>query len=151
MATKKETTKGKGTGHREKTAISMRPADGWSAEPQTEARVIELAQMITNGASRESVQEYAKQTYKVGERQVRAYYSAALKYLLPEDKEEFRDGLIQANLSRLETIIERCMDGNDYKNAIAAIKEINGVLNPNKNSVTIGKQGDTEIIQISFD
>lgn len=152
-AKKKEAspTKGKGTGYRAKTSISLREAEGWSAEPETERRVVELAKMIIEGNSRETVQSYAREHFKVGDRQVRAYYNAAVKYLTPADDEKFRKELINSNLARLETIVERCMKGNDYKNAIAAIKEINSVVNPNKNEIKIGKQGDTEIIQISFD
>lgn len=144
-------TKGKGNGYREKTLISMRPSEGYSSEPQTQERVLKIAKMITAGKSRETIQDYIKKNFKVAERQARAYYGAAMRYLLPDDEEEYRNTLIQANLSRLETIVEKCMSGKDYKDAIAAIKEMNNVIAP-RNNVTIAKnkEGD-EVISISFD
>lgn len=147
----KSKTKGKGAGYREPTTISLREAEGWSAEPQTISRVQELSEMIVKGESRESVQKYAMDTYHIQARQARAYYTAAVKFLQPEDEEEYRNGLIQANLNRLETIVERTMKDKDYRNAISAIKEINSLIQPKNNSVTIGKQGDMEVIQINFD
>ena len=148
---KKNNRKGKGTGYREPTEISLRKAEGWSAEPQTIMRVQELAELITKGASRETVQKYARDTYNIQERQARAYYTAAIDFLKPDDEEQYRNGLIQANLVRLEKIVEKCMQGDDYKYAIAAIKEINNVLTPKSNQVTIAKDGENELIQISFD
>lgn len=143
--------KGKGTGYREKTLISMRPSEEWSAEPATQARVMMVARMITAGKSRETIQDYIKKNFNVEERQARAYYTAAMRYLMPEDEEEYRNALIQANLSRLETIVEKCMSGKYYKEAISAIKEMNNVIAP-RNNVTIAKnkEGD-EVISISFD
>lgn len=144
-------TKGKGNGYRDKTLISMRPSEEWSAEPQTQERVLKVAKMITAGKSRETIQAFIKKNFKVEERQARAYYGAAMRYLLPDDEEEYRNTLIQANLSRLETIVEKCMSGKDYRDAIAAIKEMNNVIAP-RNNVTIAKnkEGD-EVISISFD
>lgn len=151
--TKKNTppTRGKGTGYRAPTKISMRESDGWSAEPQTIARVEQVAKMIAEGQSRPSIQSFIRENYGVGDRQARCYYSAAVKYMMPDDEEEYRNELIQTNLARLETIVERTLADEDYKNAISAIKEINNVIQPSKNQITIAKNDDAEIIQISFD
>lgn len=153
MAKKKtEETKGKGTGYRAKTKISMRPSEEWSAEPQTELRVQELARMITEGGSRSEIQKYAEEKYEVQPRQARAYYAAACRYLVPDDEEKFRKEMVHKNISRLENIAEKCLKDRNYQCAVAAIKELNNVLNPNKNSVTIAKNNlGEEMIQISFD
>ena len=89
--------------------------------------------------SRKSALEWIMTNYEVGDRQARAYYTAALRYLIPDNEEEYKRGLIQANINRLETIIERTMaEGSaDYKSAIAAIKEINRLVAPNENSIEV--------------
>lgn len=143
MATRNETKK-------ETKKNLLRPSEDWGVEPQTEQRVIELAKLITEGYSRKDIQAYCKENYGVGERQQRSYYGAAVRYLLPENAEDYRNGLLQANIDRLEHIISQTMSGQNYRDALTAIKEMNNLLQP-KNNVTIAKKGETEIIQISFD
>ena len=119
--------------------ILLRPTEQWTTTPQTTERIISLAKMISEGMSRKNVQEWIMAHYDVSGRQARAYYSAALRYLIPDNEEEYKRGLIQANINRLETIIERTMaEGSaDYKSAIAAIKEINRLVAPNENSIEV--------------
>lgn len=119
--------------------ILLRPTEQWTTTPQTIERIISLAKMISEGMSRKNVQEWIMAHYGVSGRQARAYYSAALRYLIPDNEEEYKRGLIQANINRLETIIERTMaEGSaDYKSAIAAIKEINRLVAPNENSIEV--------------
>lgn len=120
--------------------IMLRPSDEWKANTQTVERVIYLAKMISEGQSRQKVQEWIMTNYEVGDRQARAYYSAALRYLIPDNEEEYKKGMIQANINRLENIIERTMteDDADFKNAIAAIREINRILEPKeKNTIEV--------------
>ena len=117
----------------------LRPSEQWTTKPQTIERIISLAKMLSEGMSRKSAQEWIMTHYDVSGRQARAYYSAALRYLIPDNEEEYKRGLIQANINRLETIIERTMaEGSaDYKSAIAAIKEINRLVAPNENSIEV--------------
>lgn len=119
--------------------ILLRPTEQWTTTPQTTEKIISLAKMISEGMSRKNVQEWIMANYGVGDRQARAYYSAALRYLIPDNEEEYKRGLIQANINRLETIIERTMaeGSTDYKSAIAAIKEINRLVAPNENSIEV--------------
>ena len=119
--------------------ILLRPTEQWTTTPQTIERIISLAKMISEGMSRKSTQEWIMANYDVSARQARAYYSAALRYLIPDNEEEYKRGLIQTNINRLETIIERTMaEGTaDYKSAIAAIKEINRLVAPNENSIEV--------------
>ena len=119
--------------------ILLRPTEQWTTTPQTIERVTNLAKMISEGMSRKNVQEWIMTHYDVSARQARAYYSAALRYLIPDNEEEYKRGLIQSNIDRLETIIERTMaEGSaDYKSAIAAIKEINRLVAPNENSIEV--------------
>ena len=119
--------------------ILLRPTEQWTTTPQTIERIISVAKMISEGMSRKNAQEWIMAHYDVSGRQARAYYSAALRYLIPDNEEEYKRGLIQANINRLETIIERTMaEGSaDYKSAIAAIKEINRLVAPNENSIEV--------------
>lgn len=119
--------------------ILLRPTEQWTTTPQTTEKIISLAKMISEGMSRKNVQEWIMANYGVRDRQARAYYSAALRYLIPDNEEEYKRGLIQANINRLETIIERTMaeGSTDYKSAIAAIKEINRLVAPNENSIEV--------------
>ena len=119
--------------------ILLRPTEQWTTTPQTTERIISLAKMISEGMSRKNAQEWIMAHYDVSGRQARAYYSAALRYLIPDNEEEYKRGLVQANINRLETIIERTMaEGSaDYKSAIAAIKEINRLIAPNDNSIEV--------------
>lgn len=119
--------------------ILLRPTEQWTTTPQTIERIMSLAKMISEGMSRKNVQEWIMAHYDVSARQARAYYSAALRYLIPDNEEEYKRGLIQSNIERLETIIERTMaEGSaDYKSAIAAIKEINRLVAPNENSIEV--------------
>ena len=119
--------------------IMLKPSDEWKANPQTIERVTNLAKMLSEGMSRKNAQEWIMTHYDVSGRQARAYYNAALRYLIPDNEEEYKRGLIQSNIDRLETIIERTMaEGSaDYKSAIAAIKEINRLVAPNENSIEV--------------
>ena len=119
--------------------ILLRPTEQWTTTPQTIERITSLAKMISEGMSRKNVQEWIMTHYDVSARQARAYYSAALRYLIPDNEEEYKRGLIQSNIERLETIIERTMaEGSaDYKSAIAAIKEINRLVAPNESSIEV--------------
>ena len=151
---KKNSTKGIGVGKRAKTTVTMRPSEEWSAEPQTIMRVDEIAQMISDGKSRTTIQNYIKENYGVQDRQARAYYNAALRLLIPdEDKyDEYRKALIQANIDRLEKMIEKMIDGNrdDMKLAKECIAELNKLIGMgDKTNIMINKNDEeTFIIQI---
>jgi hypothetical protein len=106
-------------------------------------RVIEIAKMLSKGKSRQSVIDYAMSTYQINETQAKRYYSAATKYLLPEDMDEFRKGLIQANMERLEHIIEKCMEQGQWKVAREAIDSLNKMFGVT-GGVQVGIQTDNE-------
>ena len=133
--------------------IMLKPSDEWKANSQTIERVTNLAKMLSEGMSRKNAQEWIMTHYDVSGRQARAYYSAALRYLIPDNEEEYKRGLIQANINRLETIIERTMaEGSaDYKSAIAAIKEINRLVAPNENTIEVATKDSAFRIKFGSD
>ena len=124
------------------------------SRPNVENRVIMLAKEITKGMSRTRAIEYAMEHFEVAESQAKKYYNAAMRYLLPEDVEEYRKNLFQANMDRLEGIIDKCMEQGQYKLATEAINALNKMLGLN-NGLQIGiatdKQNDTQQIVIKFD
>lgn len=153
---KKTTTKGIGVGKRAKTTVSMRPSDEWSAEPQTIMRIDEIAQMISDGKSRSTIQKYIKDNYGVKDAQARTYYRAALRVLIPdEDKyDEYRKALIQANIDRLEKMIEKNIDGNrdDMKLAKECISELNKLIGMgDKTNIMINRNDNEETFVIQID
>lgn len=117
-------------------------------------KVIEASKLLAKGKSRQYVIDYAKEHYGVCESQAKRYYSAAVRMLLPDDMEEFRKGLIQANIERLEHIIEKAMELGQYKIAREAIDSLNKMLGLNS-GLQIGVQTDndnnTQQIFIKFD
>lgn len=125
-----------------------------STTPQTMYRVAEVAKKISEGGSRQNLYDWIISTYKVSQRQANAYYNAALRYLMPndEDKQAYRDGLIQANLDRLDKIIDSSMNCKypNYKMAKDCIAEMNRILVP-KEGLKVGVQDGDKTIMIQFD
>ena len=116
--------------------------------PETERRVFEVADMIVAGKTRQTCVAHLREKYGIGEKIADAYYCASVQYLMPKDVDKHRNQLIEKNLIRLEKIIEKTMDRENYRDAIAAIKEINRCINPNNNTVEVATK-DTAF-RISF-
>lgn len=116
----------------------------------------EITQMLGEGQSRISIIKHLKEQ-GINEGQANHLYYAALKELSPQTNllDDYKRGIIQQNLDRLERIVEKSMDGNSQEKSVAvkAIAEINKMLGAYQdNTVTIArnKEGD-EVIQITFD
>ena len=138
--------------------MSIAPNKEYEATPDTVRKICLVAEKISNGESRASVQRWIKENFDVGDRQVRAYYAAGMRMLIPDEQEfdEYKNGLMMANLDRLEKIIEKSIDSNDAqmlrvaKDCIAEINKLMGF--SSSNSVTIAKNQDgDEVIHISFE
>lgn len=109
----------------------------WKNRYETERRVFEVADMIVAGKTRESCIKHLTQTYNISKVTAEDYYVASVNYLMPKDIDENRQQLIEKNLKRLERIVEKTMDRENYREAINAIKEINRCINPNNNTVEV--------------
>lgn len=112
------------------TDIVLIPSVDFSPSQETIERVIRVSEKISEGKSRQSIQKWIMDSYEISARSARSYYAAAIRYLMPDDMEEYKMELIQANIERLEAIIEDTMKtkGVAYTNAIQAIKELNKML-----------------------
>lgn len=132
----------------EDRSISLPNSQGRTPTPQTQYRIAQMATSLSQGMSRlNAIQTYAE-NWDISEKQAEEYYSAALKYLLPLDMDDYKKGLIQANIDRLEAIIEDTMGvgGNQYTNAINAIKELNKMLGLGDNKMVAVETPDTKFV-----
>ena len=107
-------------------------------------KVLELAKMLSKGKSRQTIIEYAMSHYNVSEVQAKRYYVAASKYLIPDNLDEYRKGIIQQNMERLETIIEKCMEDRQWKTAREAIDSLNKMFGINGSGIQVGIHTDNE-------
>jgi len=118
---------------------------------------LQVIDMVADGKSRSSIMKFL-QDQGMGRSAAEDMYYNALKEMAPSPDllDDYKKGIIQVNLGRLEKIIDDCIDKESYQSkqvAIKAISEINKMLGINDtNSVTIAnnKEGD-QIIQIKFE
>lgn len=119
-------------------------------------QLYDIAERISKGEPREKL---VKELVAGGMDRTKAtrYYYEALKEITPEDTilDEYKKGMMQVNLNRLETIIETSLNGNYQEKQVAlkAIAELNKMLglsnDTNKVTVANNKEGE-QIIQIEF-
>ena len=141
----------------EKEIVS--PGAAFQVTTASEFRVIEVARMICEGKSKQTCLEYVQSAQGCGVQQAKYYYQAALNWLIPTDMDEYKQGLIQANMERLEKIVEECVEkkddakkGADYlRVAKEAIAEMNKALGVGNNRVLVqqNKEGE-QTIAIEF-
>lgn len=114
------------------------------------------AAKLSKGATKKEVVQFLEENYKMTTNRATEYYYAACHYLRPKDPEKYREALIQNNISRLEKIIDECMEGTgnekQLKVAREAIAELNKMLGISGNNVTIrqNQEEKTQEIQINF-
>ena len=136
--------------------------DKYPMTKETEWRLMEIAKQISEGKSRKTCLEEIQQNYNVGYAQAKNYYNSALAWLIPDDLDQYQKGLVQANVERLETIIQEGISrkddarrGSDYlRTAKEAIAELNRMLGVGGQNVKIAQKsedGSEQIIQINFD
>ena len=135
------------------------PGNAFSITPASEFRVIETAKKICNGDSKQTCLDYIMEAQGCGIQQARMYYQAALNWLIPDDLPAYKQGLIAANMERLEKIVEECIKHKDDKNrgsdylrvAKDALAEMNKALGVGHGRVTVAEndEGD-KLIQIDF-
>lgn len=104
----------------------------------TTARVYELAELIVKeGYGRLAVKKYAEEKYGIGDTQSERYWVAALKYLMPENPEQYREALINRNFTVLESLLQKALADNDTKVALDVVKVMNTLLGAGSKQVEI--------------
>lgn len=115
----------------------------------TQDRLWEMAEYLSKGNGRLSTGEYFAEKWGLEPSTVISkYYYTALKMLQPTAMDEYKKGLIQQNIDRLELIIEDTMKtkGIAYTNAIAAIKELNKMLGLGDGKMVAVETPDTKFV-----
>ena len=130
--------------HRTKEQIE----NGAQNEAETERRVFEIVEMIVKGKSETSCLKHLQDTYNIGVKTANNYYLSAVKFLMPKDVDDYKEKMLAKNIKRLEMIIEKTMDKENYRDAIQALREINRLVSPNNNTVSVATT-DT-VFQIKF-
>lgn len=114
-----------------------------------------IQDLVSKGKSREYCVNWLKEQGMTTKNAQRAYYNA-LKELVPDADmlDDYKKGLVQTNINRLEKIIDRNIEGDFKANSVAikAISELNKMMGiSDGNSVTIAKnEKGEEIIRIDF-
>lgn len=138
-----------------KSKINTRKQRNISAEPATVLKIQRAAKWLAEGKSRATIIERLMDEYQITAKTASVYYADAIRFLLPEEESEYKNELIKANITRLETIYERAMATGDYKNAREAVQELNKMAGVSKEGVSIGintdKTNDTQQVVIRFD
>ena len=130
------------TGKTEK-GISRHKGDNTPLTPQSQLKIEEAAKMITKGKGMNDVIEFIRDKYKISYEQSRHYWVAACRFLVA-DMDETREALIKQNIQRLERIINKSMENEDYKLAKETIGELNKMLGVGKDGVSIAVRNDPE-------
>ncbi len=122
----------------------------------TMSKIEICAEKLSKGATKNEIINYLKNTWGLTTNGASEYYYAACRYLRPKDPEKYREALIQNNITRLERIIDECMQSDKnakgLKVAREAIAELNKMLGITGNNVTIkqNQEEKTQEIQINF-
>lgn len=128
----------------------------FAVTPATEVRVMEVARRICNGDSKQTCLQYIQDAQGCGLQQAKYYYQAALNWLIPDDMDAYKQGLLAANMERLEKIVEECIrhkddnfKGSDYlRVAKDALAEMNKVLGVGHGRMTVAEnaEGDKAVV-----
>ena len=128
--------------------------DSQQSKLSTQLRIQDVAtQIAEKGYGRLACMKYVAEKYGLSEIQGEKYYYGALKYLRPDNPEEYREALINRNFSVLEKLLQDAIDHNDTATALNVVKVMNGMLNVGGKQVEISdkeKDGTEKKIVISF-
>lgn len=120
----------------------------------TQVKINEVARLMAESAyTYGDVIQYCEDKWGLSRCQGQKYYTAAAKSLLPEDPDLYRDTLIARNLSTLEAMLKKALDGNNLKVANDIIGTINKMLGVGNKAVEIKDKdsaGEERTISISF-
>ena len=137
------------------SSINMHKGRNKGAEPATVMKVQEAAKMISAGKSRATILETLQEKYHIGYDQANHLYGAGIRFLIPEDEDEFRKELIAKNIARLEKIVEESMDARQWKIAREAIDSLNKMIGIGNGGFQVAvnndKENNTQQIYIKFD
>ena len=126
---------------------------GAKPKSSTVVKLNEAVKMITDGKSKETVIRHFMEKYGLSRDQSYKYWCCGCKLLIPKDIDEYKKSMIQANIDRLEKIIEQGMSSGNLKVAKEAIAELNKMFGINGGTQVSVKQdadSNTQEITIKF-
>lgn len=134
-----------------KNFIASFPAKGgrntgnqtWDGEI-LELRNYVIYQYIRQGLSRERIFEELKDRWGISRKSFDKYYKEALESLVVENKDIIDDARKKA-IEKLQGIIEKCYEVNDFKNALKAQDQLNKI-----NALYTDKK-EVEVTGLRFD
>lgn len=132
-----------------KTLVPTLKTSNASVTLATQAKIRELSEHIVKcGYGRQASISYAAQTWGISEKQAEKYYYAALKYLVPEDAERWRELLVARNFSVLEGMLQKALEREDLQAAVQIMKLMNTFLGVSDKKLEVDTK-DTKIT-VSF-
>lgn len=134
-------------------AITPKPTEGKNPSDSTKHKVEEIAYEIAKTAMpRRTAVQWIMERYGYTEATARGYYQTAMRYLRPDNPQEYREQLIDRNFATLEEMLHTALERNDLKNANAIIRTMNSMCGVGGKQVEIKRDSDNvETITISFD
>lgn len=120
----------------------------------TVEKVRHIAEMLASGKSDTNVRKFITTEYEVKDgRTIDSYMAAAYRYLTPANWSEEKERICSKNIKTLQTIIDKCLDKENYKVARECIDTLNKTIGLyGGNSVTMMKDNKgNEAITITFE
>lgn len=120
----------------------------------TVEKVRYIAELLASGKSDAKVRKYITSEYLVkDDRTIDSYMAAAYRYLTPADWNEEKERICAKNIKTLQTIIDKCLDKENYKVARECIDTLNKTIGLyGGNSITMMKDNKgNEAIKINFE
>lgn len=128
--------------------------DSQKSTLSTQLKIQELAGVIAEkGYGRLASMKYAAEKWGMSQAQAEKYYYGALKYLRPDNPEEYREALIARNFSVLEKLLQDAIEHNDTPTALNVVKTMNGLLGVGSKQLEVAEKdsgGGEKRIVISF-
>ena len=129
------------------TAPTLR--DSQKSTLTTQLKIQELANVIAEkGYGRLASMKYVADKWGLSMTQAEKYYYGALKYLRPDNPDEYREALIARNFGVLENMLQKALENNDLASATQIVKVMNTMLNVGDKKIQV-EQGETKIV-VSF-
>lgn len=130
--------------------IKLCRTDEHYAGPETTRRVLEIADMITNGSTRHELLQYIRTRYNLKEQSAEQYYDAALRFLIPspEEMDEYQEKMRAKLLARYENLYKEAVERNSLKIAkeiLDSMAKTYGVAGGNGVKITETAEGEKEI------
>lgn len=98
-----------------------------ATDAEIKRRIALVHKMIVAGASRAMILQHSAEKWELSDRQTDEYIGR-VKQIISEQMDREKDSNLGLALERMNDIYQKCLAASNYKNAIAAQREINRLL-----------------------